>query len=414
MDHRKRIETLRERIREGEGISPEDQDVLLAFSDELDLHKTTYTDARHDKLLRHCVIMAENVGGLADCVEDRDAAEDILRWINREYDNEETNRDYRTAIRVFGRRITSGDETPESLEWIPTGTSKSYSPKPNPRDMLHWNEDVLPMVESCYNARDKAMIAVAFDAGARSGEFRDLRVGDVTDHTHGLQITVDGKKGQRTVTLIPSVPYLQRWLSDHPARDDKDAPLWCKIHDSEAMTWSAFSRAFEDAAERAGVTKPVTLTNFRKSSASYLASHGMSQPHLEDHHGWVRGSTVAGRYVAVFGDAADNELARIHGKDVSESEPDPIGPVTCPRCDRETPREKDFCVWCEQALSPDAVDRLKTDEKEVQRVLLGLAREDPSLLEDAEQREKVVSALSDNPDLQVQAKQLVEELGLDI
>ena len=46
---------------------------------------------------------------------------------------------------------------------------------------------------------------------------------------HGFQLTFQGKTGQRTVTLIPSVPYLQQWLSDHPARDDPDASLWCKL-----------------------------------------------------------------------------------------------------------------------------------------------------------------------------------------
>jgi len=54
-----------------------------------------------------------------------------------------------------------------------------------------------------------------------------------------------------------------------------------------------FTKILEGAAEDAGVDKPVTFTNFRKSSASYLASQGMNQGHIEDHHGWVRGSDVA-------------------------------------------------------------------------------------------------------------------------
>jgi len=91
--------------------------------------------------------------------------------------------------------------------------------------MLDWDEDIIPMIEACKNSRDEALIAVAFDAGARSGELQDLTVGDVNDHKHGLRIFVDGKTGQRDVTLIPSVPYLQRWLGDHPAPDDTTAPV---------------------------------------------------------------------------------------------------------------------------------------------------------------------------------------------
>lgn len=405
-----RVETLRkERIPESDKLTEDDADALHDFSDELFLRSSDYSDHRHEKLLRHCVRMAEEAGGLAAALDDRDAAEDLVRWINRQYDNEETNRDYRIALRVFGKHMTDGSDAPPSIEWVSGQTSRSYDPKPDPRDMLHWDEHVLPMIEATHNNRDAAMIAVAWDSGARSGEFRSLTVGDVTDHQHGLRITVDGKTGQRTITLIPSVPYLQRWLQDHPDRSDRDAPLWSKLHSADSLSFNMFTKAFTSAAERAGVDRPVTLTNYRKSSASYLASQGMNQAHIEEHHGWTRGSQVASRYVAVFGDEADNELAKIHGLDVSDQESDPIGPVICPRCDKETPRDKEFCVWCEQALKPDAVETLKTDERKVQRAVMRLARDNPSLLDDVEDREQVMAVLEDNPDLQAEVRRFLDE-----
>ncbi|MCU4743429.1 tyrosine-type recombinase/integrase [Natronoglomus mannanivorans] len=407
------IDTLRDRIESSEEISSDDRDVLIEFSDELFLRSVDYSDHRHEKLLRHCTRMAEQVGDLASALEERDDAEGLVRWINRTYDNEETNRDYRVALRIFGKHVTEGDEPPESLSWISGQTSRSYNPKPDPRDMLHWEDHILPMIESCHNNRDKAMIAVAWDSGARSGEFRELRIGDVTDHDHGLQITVDGKTGQRTVTLIPSVPYLNRWLQDHPGGAGDD-PLWSKLHEVDSLSFRMFKKALEAAADRADVDRPVTLTNFRKSSASHLASQGMNQAHIEEHHGWTRGSKVAARYVSVFGGAADNELAKIHGIDVSEDEPDPIAPVPCPRCDRDTPRDEEFCVWCGQAIEPGAVEQLKTDQRKVQRIILGIAKDDPSLLEDVEEREKIISVIEDDPALQEQAQAFVDELGIDL
>lgn len=94
--------------------------------------------------------------------------------------------------------------------------------------MLWWDEHIIPMIEKARHLRDKAAIA-AWDSGTRSQEFCNLRVGDVSDHNHGMKISVDGKRGQRSILLIPSVPYLQQWLSVHPARDDHTAPLWCKL-----------------------------------------------------------------------------------------------------------------------------------------------------------------------------------------
>ena len=412
-DPAERIDTLRDdRIPGNDDISADDEEVLLNFSDELFLRKSEYTDYRHEKLLRHCTRMAEHVGGLADALDDRAAAEELVTWINRNYDNEYTNHDYRTALRIFGRRVTKGDDIPDSISWIPSGTSNSHNPQPNPGDMLHWDDHIIPMIEATHNNRDAAIIATAWDSGCRSGEFRDLTVGDVTDHKHGKQITVDGKTGQRTVTLIPSVPHLNRWLQDHPAPDDPDAPLWSKLHSPEEMSFRMFKKLLEQAADRADVDRPVNLTNFRKSSASHLASQGMSQAHIEEHHGWIRGSDVAARYVSVFADDAERELARIHGKDVEEDEPDPIAPVECPRCGRDTPRDEEFCVWCEQAIEPGAVQELKMDERKVQRLVLGFAKDNPGLLDDVEQREELMAVLQDNPEAQRRAEQFLEELGI--
>jgi integrase len=408
------IETLRNRIETSDEISEADRSALFDFSDELYLLQTNYSDHRHLKLLRHCTRMAEHVGGLADALEDREAAEDIVRWINQTYENEETNRDYRVALSVFGRRTTdvNGDEPPGSIAWVPSGTSSNYDPAPNPGDMLHWEEDVIPMIEATRHSRDAALIATAWDSGGRSGEIRSLTIGDVTDHQHGYQFTFNGKTGQRTVTLIPSVPYLQRWLSDHPGRDDPDAPLWCKLDRPEEFSYRMYTKILEKAADKAGVNKPVTFTNFRKSSASYLASQGMNQAHIEDHHGWVRGSDVASRYVSVFGKDADRELAKIHGVDIDEAdEPEPKAPMECPRCGRDTPREKDFCVWCDQATSHHAAREIMAEEQDLRDSVLNLIREDPELLDDIERAQDAMTVFEQRPELFEDAKQFREALS---
>ncbi|MFB6085558.1 MAG: tyrosine-type recombinase/integrase [Halodesulfurarchaeum sp.] len=405
MAPRDQLNNLLTRIQESDDISEPDREVLVDFYDALELLNAEYSDHRKLKLLRHVTIMAEEVGGLAAALDDREAAEELVRWIHANYENEETNRDYRVALRVFGRRVVddNGDETPDSLEWIPTGTSKNYDTKPDPREMLGWEEDVLPMIDETLNSRDQAAIALQFDAGLRGGEFKDLTVGSITDHKHGLQITVDGKQGQRTVTLIPSVPHIQKWLADHPAPDDPDAPLWSKLERPDAMSYTMISKMFKEPAKRAGVTKPVTLTNFRKSSASYLASRGMSQAHIEEHHGWVRGSDVAARYVTVFAEDASRELAKIHGADVEEEEPEPLAPIECPRCGERTPRDRPLCVWCGQALEPGAAERAEAiDDLLVEEMaaadpseadeLLGLRKE---IRSDPEARAEAIDRLSD-------------------
>lgn len=398
-DSSKEIERLRERAQQSDSITSEDGEMLIELSDRIRLLRSQYGDLRHEKLLRECVRIAEQVGRLAEALDDRSAAEEIVRWFNREYDNEETNRDYRTALRVFGKLVTQSDEPPESLAWIPSGYSRNYDPRPNPGDMLRWEEDVLSLIDATQNHRDAALIAVAWDAGARSNELEILSVGDVTDSQYGLQITVVGKTGQRTVTLMPSVPYLQKWLADHPARKDNSAPLWSKLQSPEGLSYQMLLKIFKSAAERAGIDKPVTPTNFRKSSASHLASKGMNQASIEDHHGWTRGSDVASRYVSVFSEDTDRELARIYGKDIEEEETNAIAPLDCPRCDRETPREQDFCVWCGQALKRGAAEDIQEKERRVRQSVLRLASKDPKLLSEQQRAENLVRLTEEHPGL---------------
>lgn len=386
------------------GATESDRDLLLRFSDRLQLLRSEYSTQRHEKLLRHMTILSEGPANLDELLRSRDHVEDVVRWVNQEYSNEETNKDYRIAIRMFGKRLAEDgvtvdmtDDYPASVEWIPTTTSRDYDPEPDPGEMLDWEADVRPMIEACLNARDKALIATAWDAGPRSGELQALTVGDVSDHKHGLQITVDGKTGQRSVPLITSVPYVNKWLDAHPRRGERGAPLWCSLTSGEALSYQMFRKIPREAAGRAGVDKPVTLTNFRKSSASHLASQGVNQAVLEDHHGWTRGSKAAARYIAVFGEASDREIARAHGVDVESEEPEPTAGVECPRCGRVTPREDAFCAWCHQALEPGAVAEIEREQDQVRRELLKFAKDHPELLETLEELEPLLEAVGGDP-----------------
>ena len=81
----------------------------------------------------------------------------------------------------------------------------------------------------------------------------------------------------------------------------------------------------------------------------------MSQARIEDRQGRKRGSEHTRRYLARFGEESNERTyARLHGKDVEVEEPEEMQPIVCPRCDKETPRKRDRCMWCHFALSHDA------------------------------------------------------------
>lgn len=414
-----RIETLRDRITNSDRISDQDKEALIAFSDEMAFLDTRYTNYRHHKLLSHCTILAGDSKKytpdelpdceLVDAREDEATVKVIGRWIKRTFDNEETKRDYRVAARMFGEHTTEGPDIPAPLQRLSAGTPRNYNPMPDPAKMLWWDDHIEPMLEAATSLRDKAAIAVAWDAGPRSEEFRSLRVGDITDHKHGLKISVDGKQGQRSILLITSAPYLRQWLNVHPGRDTPTAPLWSKLNEPVEVGYRMKLKMLQKPARMAGIDHTdVTFTQMRKSSASYLASQNVNQAHLEDHHGWTRGSDVASRYISVFAEANDREIARAHGVDVKEEEHEKLAPLTCPRCNHETPRHEDFCVHCGQAMEHGAVEELEEEQRQARAELLSVAQDDPQILEDIERLERLMELVDSNPGMVRDAQAFVD------
>lgn len=124
------IESLRRHIETSPDIAAADAERLLAFSDVL---AETTKDRRHERLLEHGIVLAEGLddGLLAAALEDREAAEKIVEWIVRTFDDDETNRDFRVVLRVFGKKLAGeGDELPDSIGWIPTHVSAEFDTSP--------------------------------------------------------------------------------------------------------------------------------------------------------------------------------------------------------------------------------------------------------------------------------------------
>jgi len=377
-DPKQGVKTLRKKLQSGDrGGSDADRELLLTFSDELRLRREDYGHYRHEKLLRHLVRMGEHAGVelhesiLEDAAEASDedfyAAKDIakavVRWIHDTYDveegSQETNRDYRVAFRLLAKHVTRGDDIPDTHDWISTKTTRDYDPEPDEADMLDLEDEVKPMMAMARNPRDTAIIALQFEGGFRGGELYEMTVGDLTDGEHTLKVRVDGKRGEHDVHLIFATPYVNRWLSDHPSGDDDDY-LWTKLTTPDQLSYQRFLQCFKEPAARADIGKPVTPTNFRKSNAYWLATRGKSQAFIEDRQGRARGSPVISRYVAKFsGETQETEYAAMHGLDVDvDTATEEIAPVTCPRCEEKTPRDRDFCMHCQFSLDLEAKELL--------------------------------------------------------
>ncbi len=155
------------------------------------------------------------------------ATEDEIRAyvgsIERSALSDWTKHDYKVSLKKFYKWLNGGEE-PLKVRWIKT-TLKKHDRK-LPEDMLK-EEEVELMIDTALNKRDKAIISLLWDIGARIGEIGNLRVKDIKFDDIGISILVNGKTGPRRVRAVWSVNYLKDWLKDHP--NQKILKLLCGL-----------------------------------------------------------------------------------------------------------------------------------------------------------------------------------------
>lgn len=221
-DYEGKVERVLEAVEESEEIHPDNADLLHDYRRDKKLNGISA--ATQQRNLSYLKVVAEHVSDSRFQDMDVDDVKDIVAWVHGRDLADATVNTYKKALRQFWIWMNDGEAPPE-VDWmkIDSGASTDTLPK----DLLT-REDIKAQIEAAKNPRDKALISMLYETGARIGELIDLTVGDIEDRDHGKKVVIDGKTGSRRLPLVRSVPHINDWLNKHP-NPEKDAPLWCKI-----------------------------------------------------------------------------------------------------------------------------------------------------------------------------------------
>jgi integrase/ribosomal protein S27AE len=250
--------------------------------------------------------------------------------------NPRTRATYGTRIKSFYRWLFTGNwkrgPYPKLVENIPTVVRKRELPVKSPNDLLT-RDEILKLIDHAEKLRDKALIALLYDTGARPGEILNLRVKDVKlNRTHG-EIYVNGKTGMRRIPIVFSIPYLERWLNSHPEKDNPEAKLFPKLktgRGGDDLTEAGLTMLLKRIAKRAGIRRRMYAYVFRHSRLTELANI-LREHQLKAFAGWAAGSRMAEHYVRLAGLDLDSSLFEFYGIPQEKREP-ALKPRICPRC----------------------------------------------------------------------------------
>jgi site-specific recombinase XerD len=264
-------------------------------------------------------------------------------------------------------------------------------------------EEVFKMVDAASNDRDKAMIAVWYEAGLRVAELATLRIKDVMWQNGDdvkAKIKVRGKTGERVIPLVVSAPYLKRWLENHPFRDDPDAVVFCSFAKSNyggVIDYQPLLRKVKEIAKRAGIRKKISTHTLRHTRASVLANF-LTEAQMCQYFGWIQGSDMPRIYVHLSGRDIDNAIEKLYGLKEEEEE-EVTKPRRCPRCGYLNAPTDRFCGRC--ALILDESERIKFEIEGAGIIneLINLLKEDPEVFDRARVMLELAKKLREDHDL---------------
>ncbi len=258
-----------------------------------------------------------------------------------------TKASVRTVVKQFYKHL-SGDDVayPREVAWIRSTGPRAL--RKLPQDLVS-EEEVERMLESTSNFRDRAIIALLYDAGIRAGELLGMRKKDVDLMSEPPHIVVDGKTGMRRVPILFSVPYIAQYLDMMKGLGQSD-PMWIdvgvKVFRKKPVNRSGVTTMLKRTAARAGIRKRIYPHLFRHSRASYYANR-LTEQQLKSFFGWTGDSRMASVYVHLSGRDIDNAILVANGMKPLPSETGPkLKARDCLRCRTSNAIDAVYCQKC--------------------------------------------------------------------
>ena len=212
-----------------------------------------------------------------------------------------TKLDYKKTLRKFYKWLLGNNEQyPELVDWIDTYETHIEIPALR-------REETEKMVDAT-KIRDKAIIIMLFDSGARAEEFLNIRIGDLTkvDDTYKVRI-VHSKTKPRTIHLPIASKHLELWLQEYLNRNDQSFLF--------PITYEGLRMMLHRVGKRV-LKKRVTPHILRHSSATYYANL-LNHHQLCYRYGWAMASDMPNRYIDREGILEEETTRVVKANDLS-------------------------------------------------------------------------------------------------
>jgi len=368
-----RLNKAKEYIKKTKDTNQANKKHILKFVDRLSAEGLS--KARQIKYIYNLKTISKLLGKDFDKATKSDM-EKLCSKINNSDYTEWTKHDFKAEIKRFWKWLKQTDEYPPEVKWLKNNMKRSK--RKLPKELLTI-EDVKKLAENTNNLRDRSLMLVLYETGARVGEIQGIKIKDVDFDKYGALVNLSGKTGARKVRIIASAPSISNWLLEHPNKEKKifrNSYLFCGLwgmNKGEELHYRHLNKLLKEAGIKAGIDKPLNPHHFRHSRATELAKK-LTEAQLCEYMGWVQGSKEASTYVHLSGRDTDRAILEMHGLAEEEKEKSKFKPIICPRCNIKNDPAAKFCSGCSLGLDEKSVIEYDRQREQAEKIGLGIMK----------------------------------------
>jgi integrase len=229
-------------------------------------------------------------------------------------------------------------------------------------------EEIHKQLKAFKRPIEKAVFMLILETKARKTEIITLKVGDIEiNQQYGIVYIGESKTAQRNIPIIESIPFLTRYLEDHPKKDDNNAALFGHMWRGE---WKRYDKNWvnEIFHRRNILDKNLYPHLLRHTGLTQMSKH-LSEFQLKKLAGWTMNSKQAARYVHLGKADLENKMLSLYG--LKELEKDDkvenIKIIECPRCNYQNSELDTYCSRCGSVLHIKTVLEHKEKAKELEK-----------------------------------------------
>ncbi len=313
------------------------------------------SQARRNIFFRQIPHLLKNCDNIKEDIHDKQKIDKIFDKLRKELKNSYLA----TVINVslaFVRKLND-DEKPKGFKGVVYLSKDAQKRGLKDTDMITW-EDGLKMIKATNSIQFKAIIMTQLEGGLRPSEFIDLKLKDCSKDGKFIFLKVKGKTGEREVPIYRAVPYLWRWIENHPTGNKTDS-LWIMESNSKsrknvkginAYEYAALSKRVREIGKKAGVNKPLDFYNLRHSATVLLKEQNYPAELAAKRFGHS-----LKYYLDTYGRESDKQkrgrFKKAEGELKEETEDTKETPILCSICDNVNEPGKEYCEKCGNPLS---------------------------------------------------------------